>query len=100
MLEYGGSGHRDVLLAQVRAVLVDGAEPMPRVAAVAALIYGSGTLPQFHRDIPWTAAVVERAESLKTGSSGAGAAVEAVACTVTATIVNSVVMSTVVLPRT
>lgn len=100
VLEYGGSGHRDVLLAQVRAVLVDGAEPMPRVAAVAALIYGSGTLPQFHRDIPWTAAVVERAESLKTGSSGAGAAVEAVACTVTATIVNSVVMSTVVLPRT
>ncbi|MGI5149469.1 GPP34 family phosphoprotein [Plantactinospora sp. CA-294935] len=35
-LEDGGTGRRAGLLADVRAVLVDGADPQPRVAALAA----------------------------------------------------------------
>ncbi|MFF2082784.1 GPP34 family phosphoprotein [Nocardia sp. NPDC058176] len=99
VLEAGDSRRRDGLLADVRAVLVDGAEPTPRVAALAALLYGSGTLPQFDRDIPWTAPVIARAEELKNGNWGAGAAAEAVARTATATIVNSVIIAAAVPPR-
>jgi hypothetical protein len=99
VLEDGNSGRRERLLAEVRAVLVDGAEPTPRIAALAALIYGSGTLPQFDRDIPWTSPVIARAEELKKGNWGAGAAAEAVARTVTATIVSNVVIAAAVLPR-
>jgi hypothetical protein len=99
VLEDGGSGRRAGLLSDVRAVLVDGVEPAPRTAALAALIYGSGTLPQFDRDIPWTAPVIARAEELKQGDWGAGAAAEAVARTVTATIVNNVIIAAAVLPR-
>ncbi|WP_205857488.1 hypothetical protein [Phytoactinopolyspora endophytica] len=66
-------------------MLVDGAEPTVRVAA---LLYGSGMLPHFDRDIPWTSPVIARAEELKEGTWGAGAAAEAVARTVAATIVN------------
>lgn len=93
VLENGDNGRRDRLLADVRAVLVDGAEATPRVAALAALLYGSGTLPQFDRDIPWTSAVIARAEELKAGNWGADAAANAVARTVTATIVNSVIFA-------
>ncbi|UFU03310.1 GPP34 family phosphoprotein [Ruania suaedae] len=98
-LKGGDNGRRDGLLAQVRAVLVDGVEPTPRLAALAALVYGSGTLPQFHRDIPWTSAVIARAEELKEGNWGAGAAAKAVTRTITATIVNNVVVAAAVLPR-
>lgn len=87
------SGRRERLLADVRAVLVDGTAATPRVAALAALLYASGTLPQFDRDIPWTSAVITRAEQLKEGIWGAGAAADAVARTVTATIINSVIFA-------
>ncbi|GGL06813.1 hypothetical protein Sme01_67190 [Sphaerisporangium melleum] len=99
VLEGGDGDRRDGLLADVRAVLVDGVEPTPRVASLAALLYGSGTLPQFDRDIPWTAPMIARAEELKKGNWGAGAAAEAVARTVTATIVSNVVIAAAVLPR-
>ncbi|SNT63221.1 Golgi phosphoprotein 3 (GPP34) [Asanoa hainanensis] len=93
-----GNGRRANLIGDVRAVLVDGAEPRPRVAALAALLSGSGTLPQFHREIPWTSPVISRAKELEQGDWGAGAAAEAVTRTVTATIVNSVIVATTV-PR-
>ncbi|GIF73334.1 GOLPH3/VPS74 family protein [Asanoa siamensis] len=96
----GGNGRRAGLLGDVREVLVDGAEPRPRVAALAALLSGSGTLPQFHREIPWTTPVITRAKQLERGDWGAGAAGEAVTRTVTATIVNNVIVATTVLPRT
>ncbi|MFI7610969.1 GPP34 family phosphoprotein [Nonomuraea terrae] len=99
VLEDGGSGRRDGLLADVRAVLVDGADPSPRAAILAALVYGSGTLPQFDPEIPWTSPVITRAEELKKGNWGAGAAAAAVARTVTATIVNNVIIAAAVLPR-
>ena len=94
-----GSGRRATLLAEVRGVLVDGTEPSPRTAALAALISGSGTLPQFHREIPWKGPVIARAQELERGHWGAGAAAEAVARTVTASIVSNVVIAATVLPR-
>ncbi|GAA3720359.1 hypothetical protein GCM10022224_102940 [Nonomuraea antimicrobica] len=99
VLKDGGSGRRSRLLEEVRDVLVEGAEPQPRIAALAALLSGSGTLPQFHREIPWTSPVITRAKELEQGNWGAGAAAEAVARTVTATIVNNVVIAAAVLPQ-
>jgi hypothetical protein len=88
----GGDGPRRAdLLADVRAVLVDGAPVTARVAALGALLYGSGTMPQFDRDIPWTSPVIARAEELRAGNWGASAASFAVARTLTTTIVNSVI---------
>ncbi|GAB4086307.1 hypothetical protein GCM10028784_29370 [Myceligenerans cantabricum] len=100
VLEDGGSGRRAGLVADVRHVLVDGAEPTARVAALTALLSGSGTLPWFDEEIPWTTPVITRAKALEQGSWGAGAAAEAVARTVTATIVNNAVVAATVLPRT
>ncbi len=100
VLEDGGNGRRAGLIADVREVLVEGAEPTARVAALAVLISGSGTLPQFDREIPWTSPVITRAKELEQGNWGAGAAAEAVARTVTATIVNNVIVAATVLPRT
>ncbi|MEU4363634.1 GPP34 family phosphoprotein [Promicromonospora sp. NPDC023987] len=99
VLQEGDTGRRDGLLAEVRAVLVDGEKPTERTAALAALLYGSGTLPQFDRDIPWTSPVIARAEELKDGNWGADAAARAVARTVTAAIVNNVIIAAAVLPR-
>lgn len=98
-LEIVDNSRRDRLLAGVRAVLVDGTPQTPRITALAALLYGSGTLPQFDRDIPWTSAVISRAEELKAGDWGAGAAADAVARTFTATIVNSIIIAAASLPR-
>jgi hypothetical protein len=89
-----------MLIDEVRAVLVDGLEPAPRTAALAALLYGSGTLPQFDRDIPWTSPVIMRAESLKEGNWGAGAAARAIARSVTSLIVSNVIVAAAALPRT
>lgn len=99
-LELGATGRREQLVAELQAVLVDGAEPEPRVAALAALISGSGTLPQFHREIPWTSDVITRAKELERGNWGADAAAEAVVRTMTAVIVNNVIIAAAVLPRT
>ncbi|ADB29924.1 hypothetical protein Kfla_0806 [Kribbella flavida DSM 17836] len=99
-LQEGGNGRRAELLAAVRGALVDGGEPTARVAALAALISGSGTLPQFHREIPWNSAVISRAKELERGNWGAGAAAEAVTRTVTATVVNNVVIAAAVRPPT
>lgn len=95
----GGSGRRATLLAEVRAVLVDEAEPTPRAAALAALLSGSGTLPQFHREIPWTSPVIERAKQLEQGDWAASATAQAVARTTAAVVTNSVIVATTVLPR-
>lgn len=95
----GRTGRREQLLAQVRAVLVDGAEPTARTAALAGLLSGSGWLHQLHPEIPWTSSVIGRAKELEQGSWGAGAAAEAVTRTVTANVVNNVVVAMAVLPR-
>ncbi|MGC4938694.1 GOLPH3/VPS74 family protein [Kribbella sp. DT2] len=98
-LKEGRNGRRAQLLAAVREALVDGVDPTARVAALAALISGSGTLPQFHREIPWDSTVIARAKELERGNWGAGAAAEAVTRTVTATIVSNAVVAVTVLPQ-
>lgn len=97
--ELGDTGRRETLLAAVRAALVDGVDPDPRIAALSALVSASGTLPQFHRDIPWTSPVIARAKEFERGEWGAGAAAEAVTRTMTAIIVNSVVVAMAVAPK-
>ncbi|HTN58329.1 MAG TPA: GPP34 family phosphoprotein [Protaetiibacter sp.] len=87
----GASGRRDDLLAEVRAVLVDGVQATPRIASLAALLYASGTLPQFDPVIPWGSRVITRAEELTAGEWGATAAANAVARTLTVLIINSVI---------
>ncbi|MET8123836.1 GPP34 family phosphoprotein [Micromonospora sp. NPDC005189] len=98
-LRDGRTERRSRLLADVRQVLVDGAEPQARVAALAALLSASGTLPQSHREIPWTSSVISRAKELERGDWGADAASAAVTRTVTAMVVNSAVVAITVLPR-
>ncbi|MEW2432467.1 GPP34 family phosphoprotein [Micromonospora sp. NPDC047644] len=98
-LREGRTERRARLLADVRQVLVDGAQPQARVAALAALLSASGTLPQFHREIPWTSPVITRAKELERGDWGADAAAAAVTRTVTATVINSAVAAISVLPR-
>lgn len=94
----GGTCRRADLLRDVRAVLVDGVEPTPRVAALAALLWGSGTLPQFHPGIPWGSAVIARAKELEHGNWGAAAGGEAVTRTMTAIVINSAIVTAAVLP--
>ncbi|MCM4078156.1 GOLPH3/VPS74 family protein [Paractinoplanes hotanensis] len=86
VLEDGGTGRRDGLLSGVRSVLVDGVESQPRLAALAALLSGSGTLPQFGPGIPWTASVIARAMKIEQESGGAEAAAEAIARTIASAI--------------
>ncbi|GGM17393.1 GOLPH3/VPS74 family protein [Micromonospora yangpuensis] len=98
-LSDGRTGRRARLLAEVRQVLVDGAEPSTRAAALGALLSASGTLPQFDPEIPWTSPVITRAKELERGDWGADAAAQAVTRTVTATVVNSAIVAITVLPR-
>ncbi|WP_348651132.1 GPP34 family phosphoprotein [Micromonospora sp. WMMD882] len=98
-LREGRTERRARLLADVRQVLVDGVEPNARVAALTALVSASGTLPQFHREIPWTSSVITRAKELERGDWGADVASAAVTRTVTATVVNSAIVAITVLPR-
>lgn len=95
----GENRRRSELVEDVRAVLVDGAEPTPRVAALAALVWGSGTLPQFHREIPWTSDVIARAQELERGNWGAGAVAVAVARTMAAIIAGSITVAAAVIAR-
>lgn len=78
-LKDGGSGRRSGLIRDVRNALVDGVEPTPRIAALAALMWKSGTLHQFDPEIPWSSAVITRAQELGRGSWSAAAATQAVA---------------------
>jgi hypothetical protein len=94
----GHTGRRADILAQVRAALVDGEEPTPHIAATTALIYASGALPTFHKEIPWTSPVIARAKELGRGVEGAEAASEAVTRTMTAIVTNAMIAANV-LPR-
>lgn len=94
-----GSGRRAELMVKVRAALLDGEKPEPRVAASIALLSASGTLAQFHREIPWSSDVHNRGKELERGDWGAAAASEAVTRTMATVIANSVIAATI-LPRT
>ena len=75
----GGTTRRAELIEAVRPVLVDGAEPDARTAALAALLSASDTLPRFHPDIAWSGAVYTNGKRLERGSWGTAAAAEVVA---------------------
>ncbi len=92
------SDRRASLIRNVRAALVDGEEPSARTAASIALLSASGTLPQFHAEIPWGTDVYTRAKALESGDWGAAAASSAVVRTMNAVIMNTVIAATV-LPR-
>jgi hypothetical protein len=81
-------GRRVDLLRDVRRILVDRTEPTPRVGALAALLWASGTLPQFDPD-PWSSSVMTRAQELERGRWWAQAGTRAVARTTTAIISSS-----------
>jgi hypothetical protein len=95
----GDLSRRAKLLAGVRAVLVDGTPPDARTASLAALLSGSGTLPQFSPGIPWTSAVIARAKELERGDWGADAAAEAVARTTAAVILGNLAVAASIVPR-
>jgi hypothetical protein len=75
----GGAGRRGELVASLRSVLAEGAEPSVRTAALAALVSASGALPALHRDIPWSGDVYTRGRELQQGKWGARIAGDAIA---------------------
>lgn len=77
-LKDGGNGRRSGLIRDVRNVLVDGVAPTPRVAALAALMWGSGTLHRFDPEIPWSSVVITRAQELERGNWSTEGATRAV----------------------
>lgn len=93
-----GSGRRAELIADVRAALIDGESPSPRIGASIALLSASGTLPQFHSEIPWSGDVYTRGKNFERGDWGASAAADAVTRTLAAVIANSV-MAAAILPK-
>lgn len=92
------SDRRAALIRDVQAALIHGDDPSARTAASIALLSASGTLPQFHPEIPWGTDVYTRAKKLESGEWGAAAASSAVARTMNAVIMNTVIAATV-LPR-
>ncbi|WP_382304024.1 GPP34 family phosphoprotein [Herbiconiux sp. UC225_62] len=98
-LSEGSSGHRAELIAAMRAVLVDGAAPTERVAAVIALVFASGGLPVLDHEIPWSSATATRAKALEQADWAADAAAAAVTRTMTAVVTNALVATLVVANR-
>ncbi|MCE0536462.1 GPP34 family phosphoprotein [Kineosporia rhizophila] len=94
-LTEGPTARRAAVLAPVRAALVDGAEPDTRTAALGALLFASGSLPELNRDIPWSGPVYRRGEELQKGEWGAAAAGEAVRRTVAGISASSVFVAVV-----
>lgn len=90
----GGSSRRKELLGAVRPVLVDGIDPLPRPAVLAALLSASGSLPALYRDIPWSGDVYTRGKVLESGDWGAAAAGEAVMRTALATSLSTLSVAT------
>ncbi|MEV0774803.1 GPP34 family phosphoprotein [Streptomyces sp. NPDC050433] len=88
------TGHKKALVERVRAVLVDGAEPDARTAALVGLLSASGTLPSLHRSIPWSGKVYKRAKELEQVSWGAEAVNVAVVRTGAAVSVGTAVAVT------
>ncbi|MER5886286.1 GPP34 family phosphoprotein [Streptomyces sp. NPDC001941] len=83
------TGRKAALVERVRAVLVDGAEPDARTAALIGLLSASGTLVSLHRSVPWTGPVVKRAKEIERGDWGAEAVSAAVLRTTAAVAASS-----------
>ncbi|MDR7274205.1 GOLPH3/VPS74 family protein [Catenuloplanes atrovinosus] len=94
------TGHEAELRRVIRAVLVDGAEPDPRTAAIIALLSGSGALPELRPLIAWSGDVHRRAKELEKGHWGAAAVGTAVARTAAAIAAASAAASAAVITTT
>ncbi|NRD27740.1 GPP34 family phosphoprotein [Frigoribacterium sp. VKM Ac-2836] len=89
----GGAGRRGELVASLRSVLAEGAEPSVRTAALAALVSASGALPALHRDIPWSGDVYTRGRELQQGKWGARIAGDAIAVAAAAMLSTSLIVA-------
>lgn len=98
-LAEGESGRRSEIVAEMRAVLVDGADPDPRLASIIALVSASGGLPTLHREIPWSGVVATRAKQIERGDWAGAASAAAVTRTMLAVVTNALVVSAVVADR-
>lgn len=85
---------------RIRAVLVDGAEPDTRTAALTALLSASGALPALRPQLAWSAPVIKRAKELEQGNWGASAVNTAVARTAAAIAASSVAVAVTVITTT
>jgi len=95
----GTTGRRAEIVAEMRAVLVDGAQPSERIAGIIALVSASGGLPTLHREIPWTGATATRAKEIERGDWAAGAAAAAVTRTMLAVVTNAFVANIAIAGR-
>lgn len=98
-LTEGDSGRRAAIIAEMRAVLVDGEEPSARLASIIALVSASGGLPTLHREIPWSGDVATRAKTIERGDWAGAAAAAAVTRTMLAVVSNALVVTAVVTSR-
>ncbi|SDT53436.1 GOLPH3/VPS74 family protein [Actinoplanes derwentensis] len=85
---------------RIRAVLVDGAEPDTRTAALIALLSASGALPALRPQLAWSTPVIKRAKELEQGNWGASAVNTAVARTAAAIATSSAVVAVTVITTT
>jgi hypothetical protein len=85
---------------RIRAVLVDGAEPDTRTAALTALLSASGALPSLRPQLAWTTPVIKRAKELEQGNWGASAVSTAVARTAAAIAASSAAVAVTVITTT
>ncbi len=83
--------HETELRRKINAVLVDGEQPDPRVAAVIALLSASGAMPALRPPVPWTSQTIARAKELESGDWGAAAVSTAVTRTAAAIAASSAV---------
>ncbi|MEU4690400.1 GPP34 family phosphoprotein [Actinoplanes sp. NPDC023714] len=88
------------LRARIRAVLVDGADPDPRTAAVTALLSASGALPALRPQLAWSGEVYQRAKELESGNWGATAVNEAVVRTAAALVASTTAIAVTVATTT
>ncbi|XVV15519.1 GOLPH3/VPS74 family protein [Actinoplanes sp. CA-131856] len=84
MLPATDSDHEPVLRDRIRGVLVDGAQPDARTAALIALLSSSGALPLLRPQLAWSSPVIKRAKELEQGHWGAEAVNTAVTRTAAA----------------
>jgi hypothetical protein len=99
-LPAGDGRHEQEVRDRIRAVLVDGAEPDTRTAALIALLSASGALPALRPQLAWSGPVIERAEELRRGNWGASAVNTAVARTAAAIAASSAVTAVTVITAT
>ena len=89
MLPLADVEYEKELRDRIRAVLVDGAEPDARTAAIIAMLSSSGALPMLRPQLAWSSPVIVRAKEIEQGHWGAAAVNTAVTRTAAAIAVST-----------